>query len=228
MADSIQWFEDADFSSKLGSSKGNAFQSNLKKSATVYLKKFTKGCSQQSEYVVHFHDLPKADFEINRTGDEFQFALKDSQDLISTYWSLGDGTTGSGYSLKHTYNLNGQYEVVASVKSLEGCKSVQKDTIDIVLSTLELADRSNFFIFPNPFHNQVTIKADQNLGEGLTLEIFDIQGNTLYFKEGLAFDNYREITISSDQIEHYSGAMLFVLSSDDFIKTQVVQRIKAD
>lgn len=87
----------------------------------------------------------------------------------------------------HAINLcQGEYKI--SVTDLNGC--VVKDTLEIsdVTSSKNAAFENNLFkLYPNPAVNEVTVEFESRIGgEGVRLEIFDVQGK-LVFSEKYQF-----------------------------------------
>jgi parallel beta-helix repeat protein len=52
--------------------------------------------------------------------------------IISYVWSFGDGTTGSGQKVTHTYTRSGNFKVVLTVTDNEGYSDSLSKTIDVV------------------------------------------------------------------------------------------------
>lgn len=52
------------------------------------------------------------------------FGIQTSPDSVITYsWSFGDGTTGSGKEISHTYATGGTYQVCLHMKTRSGCET---------------------------------------------------------------------------------------------------------
>ena len=92
----------------------------VKDGATTYEKTFLLGSVTPSP----LNTSPKAIFTVSKTtivvGDSVSFdgsASNDPDGIIATYsWVFGDGSTGSGKSVSHTYNTVGVYTVTLTVR----------------------------------------------------------------------------------------------------------------
>jgi PKD repeat protein len=61
------------------------------------------------------------------------FASRDSDGTITSYaWKFGDGTTGSGPAVSHTYKAPGTYMVALTVTDNGGATSVQSNSVTVV------------------------------------------------------------------------------------------------
>ena len=66
-----------------------------------------------------------------KAGNAVQFDASSSiGDIASFSWSFGDGSSGSGSKISHTYNLEGDYTVVLTVTDSRGF-SVQSDPVRV-------------------------------------------------------------------------------------------------
>lgn len=54
-----------------------------------------------------------------------------SEDAVTHEWDFGDGTTGTGQEISHTYNETGQFKAVLKVKDAGGCEDVAEKTVYI-------------------------------------------------------------------------------------------------
>jgi gliding motility-associated-like protein len=50
---------------------------------------------------------------------------------VNFQWNFGDGQTGNGMNVSHTYNANGQYTVTLTVTDANGCSSTTQQVNDI-------------------------------------------------------------------------------------------------
>ena len=96
-------------------------------------------------------------------------------DADTYMWDFGDGNTGEGETVSHTYTENGLFEVtlVASNK----CGSItRKDEINIFITTsTEDFTEENFTISPNPSDGNVEISFPSE-GTNLELTITSMEG----------------------------------------------------
>jgi hypothetical protein len=64
-------------------------------------------------------------------GMTYQFEIKDDGTMISVAWNFGDGTTGNGFRVLHTYASAGTYDVNATVQASAWSVTVTK-TLTVV------------------------------------------------------------------------------------------------
>lgn len=101
------------------------------------------GCENTFSYVKHVpHYMPEVQFQADRQIIDqgfptVHFRVEVLPDM-TCIWDFGDGTTGEGVSVSHTYNLNSEkyYDVMLSVVNAEGCitKSRAQIEADLLLN----------------------------------------------------------------------------------------------
>lgn len=93
----------------------------------LYVTNLQSGCDYTADQVVYVAD-ERAQFTANIPqlckGTEATFTATSiqAQPLIVTYaWDFGDGTTGSGAVVSHTYSMSGIYTVTLNITDINGC-----------------------------------------------------------------------------------------------------------
>ena len=81
--------------------------------------------------------LPTADFEANTVcvGNPTEFhstATVTGQHFASYEWDFGDGQTGEGENVSHTYASPGQYQVTHTVSTSNGCEDTINETVTVI------------------------------------------------------------------------------------------------
>ena len=92
------------------------------------------GCSDVITQTVTVNPLPTSNFTATTVcqGDPTQFTSTTEGDHISSYqWSFGDGQTGTGQAVSHTYTQAGTYQVTLAVETAGGCSDVITQTITV-------------------------------------------------------------------------------------------------
>ena len=109
----------------------------------------------------------------------FTFNDNSTNNPVSWTWDFGDGTTGSGTSLTHTYDAVGSFIVTLIVMDANGC-------IDSIQEVVTVKDIYTFYI-PNTFtpngdgHNDVFGPTGINLDlSNFEMYIFDRWGKMVY------------------------------------------------
>ncbi|MFY0675131.1 MAG: PKD domain-containing protein [Bacteroidia bacterium] len=131
------------------------------------------GCSDTSSFAFNVNDNPIADFSYdnNCLNREIQF-LDESTGNNKRSWDFGDGTTKGGKRPTHTYSNTGDYTIVISATSEQGCIDTETKTINIVD-----APRAGFVIDDNACQNQELDINNTSTGSGVYTWNFG-DGNT--------------------------------------------------
>ncbi len=90
------------------------------------------GCSDQITRTVTVNALPTANFTATDVcqGNPTQFNSTASGGQISTYqWNFGDGQTGNGQTVSHSYARPGTYNVTHTVQTAGGCTDQVSQTV---------------------------------------------------------------------------------------------------
>ena len=92
------------------------------------------GCSDQVTRTVTVHPLPTSNFTATSVcqGNPTQFTSTASGGQINTYqWNFGDGQTGNGQTVSHSYAQPGTYNVTHTVQTAGGCTDQVTQTVDV-------------------------------------------------------------------------------------------------
>jgi PKD repeat protein len=116
----------------------------VKDGATTYEKTFLLGSVTPSP----LNTSPKASFTVSKTtiveGDSVSFdgsASNDPDGIIVSYsWDFGDGSTGSGKSVSHTYNTVGVYTVILTVRDNLAAADSMSATVTVNANQKPVAD----------------------------------------------------------------------------------------
>ncbi len=127
----------------------------------------------------------------------FAYIINNSIGTGLTYtWDFGDGTTGTGANINHSYAGNGPYALCLTVADTAGCTDTFCDTLTVdtngviykmapgfilqigegSLSTSELEEQVNLTIYPNPAKDQLTISIDLDILDNMSYNLTDISG----------------------------------------------------
>ena len=92
------------------------------------------GCSDQVTRTVTVNPLPTSNFTATNVcqGNPTQFTSTASGGQINTYqWNFGDGQTGNGQTVSHSYAQPGTYNVTHTVQTAGGCSDQVTQTVDV-------------------------------------------------------------------------------------------------
>ena len=91
-------------------------------------------CTDDITQTVTVSSNPTANFTATSVcqGEPTQFTSTAAGDHISSYqWSFGDGQTGTGEAVSHTYAQPGNYPVTLNVQTSNGCTDSFTQTVDV-------------------------------------------------------------------------------------------------
>ncbi len=155
-------------------------------------------------------------------------------------WSFGDGNTGTGTQLTHTYSGNGPYQICLTVSDGLGCTDTYCDTVsvdslgmiieaegftlvigeyDAPLSINNTSISNSINIFPNPATDFVNIQF--NAGEKALnrITMYDLSGKVVFEDNGTN-TSANMVTIDTENIE--PGTYLIQMLFDNEIHNQKV------
>ncbi|OFY67199.1 MAG: hypothetical protein A3H98_01130, partial [Bacteroidetes bacterium RIFCSPLOWO2_02_FULL_36_8] len=152
----------------------------------VYVYGKSNYCGSEADLKYSHKDKMTVDFM-----DESM--VSENRKIISYEWDFGDGTKSNAKNNEHTYQHEGKYEVCLTITSTNGidvCSDKICQTIEISLSSEMLRETSEsasidmgqkmdsvqFFIYPNPAQEKISINYDVPAIGEIWLEIFDNKG----------------------------------------------------
>lgn len=100
----------------------------------IYYYTDINGCTDSTISEVTVFEIPDVDFDINMDNACIDFPVEfngiSSSDIILWYWDFGDGTTGLGQNISHTYSEKGNMIITLTVTDAIGCqKEVTKELL---------------------------------------------------------------------------------------------------
>jgi hypothetical protein len=123
--------------------------------------------------------IPLASFTHQASGGHVSFTSTSLNGAIF-WWSYGDGHTGSGASVSHTYASSGTYHITLTVS--QKCKtSIYTDTVSVTVpSGLHSDQESDIRLFPSPASSQVEVDMGSvDISGGCNLFLTDVLGRKL-------------------------------------------------
>lgn len=100
------------------------------------------------------------------------FAVHQPNDpVVSFRWTFGDGTTGVGPEITHTYNIGGEYRVCLTIVTQSGCETKMCNTVRVAGTTQAILQLS-----PNPVINVLHALFLSTHNETVTIKIINSSG----------------------------------------------------
>lgn len=147
---------------------------------SVTVKEPGLGCESTSQIITTtILPSPTALFETSTSfieNDPITFTDK-STGAVSWFWDFGDDKTSAEQNPTHTYVDAGQFEVVLTAYTEDGCSDTHTETLDIITG-LEYQSIFPVSIYPNPALQNVTVQASVTSSTS-QLELSDAQGARL-------------------------------------------------
>ena len=119
-------------------------------------------CTDYITQAVTVNSKPTASFRATSVcqGEPTQFTSTAVGDHISSYqWSFGDGQTGTGQAVSHTYAQPGNYPVTLNVQTSSGCSDSFNQTVDVYAMPVASASA-----LPNTVNYGATTTLSANAG----------------------------------------------------------------
>ncbi|HEX8547100.1 MAG TPA: PKD domain-containing protein, partial [Cytophagaceae bacterium] len=154
-------------------------------------------------------------FKISQgTPNEFKFIDVSSADIHKSYWSFGDGNTGSGGIVVHSYAKPGKYQASLTIATFDEkgntiCKDISYQTVFVDEMNDEI-----IALYPNPINYEGKISL-KNVEKDVDL--------TIYNHEGVPVKKIRNISngITNFSVEELQNGFYFyhIISDGKIIKT---------
>lgn len=157
---------------------------------------------------------PTVDFSGSATGGTTPYA---------TYaWDFGDGNTGTGATVSHTYASPNTYTVELCVTDANGCEDCETQTVTILTIGIDNnTDINELNIFPNPANDVLNIVFNMSEINNVEVKLMNSAGQ-LVFNEALNqfSGNYtKQLNISSLATGNY---MLQIVSQNGVSNRKIV------
>lgn len=145
-------------------------------------------CLVSDQINVTVSHAPSGSFVIqssNPNSGYYQFNANNTSGSIPiTYlWDFGDGSISNLQNPSHTYQSQGTFNVVLIVSNTCGNDTVNMSVFSNNTTGVEdILNVSDLQVYPNPSHGSFTISSESLKAENLTLELLNVQGQSVYFE----------------------------------------------
>ncbi|MBI1184112.1 PKD domain-containing protein, partial [bacterium] len=146
---------------------GNGFKSTIQDPVVVFAQagdfvvkqvvSTTNGCADSSEKKIKINKTPDIAIEFREVGAKVFFDPKDTS-LQNYYWDFGNGETSRFAQPSMTYSKNGQYFILLSAESKEGCKREVSKIINLTKTATGNSVDMEIDVYPNPFVEKITVR----------------------------------------------------------------------
>jgi len=109
----------------------------------------------------------------------------DSSLSVTSYkWNFGDGGTGTGYTVKHSYTADGSYNIKLSVTDGKGCMNTFDSTITVTTTipigiSTPVERTFDMSVYPNPFSDKLQIHFELMKSSPVRISMSDILGKEI-------------------------------------------------
>jgi PKD repeat protein len=167
--------------------------------------------SDTLETEVQVLQLPEADFDFEINSPEVNFSFTGSAANALT-WQFGDGNSGSGPEVSHSYAVSGTYNVVLIVQNECGLDSISSPVSVIGSSTSEFALFSQVKITPNPSEGQFNLFLTSSFAGDCRIQIADMTGRRLLDRSERISEGFQMIPIDASLL---SDGMYMIIISEN-------------
>ncbi len=153
-----------------------------------------KGCTDSATRDIFVLQNPVCDFtasliSLNDSSPIVNFINLSSGGNIDLLWDFGDGSSSTEYSLVHTYDTCGSYNVILSATGTNTCVTVANYILEVCDTLVQIyngvgeeqpASLREFIIFPNPSAGEnLTLSFEIEKEEKVSCFIADITGRLI-------------------------------------------------
>lgn len=137
----------------------------------------------------------------------------------SYFWDFGDGNTSTNENPNHVYEEEGEYTVVQSVITSNGCSvtDVIDLTVNVATSTTDLAAEKFIEVFPNPTNGLLSVNFSFAEAEQIGIQVSDVAGKLLLSQDPVSYRN-NNIQLDLQSFENGTYFLLFQLEEGTVVR----------
>lgn len=136
-----------------------------------------------SDTIGVFQENPVDIAGIDMTADDgngtYGFIASEVEFAVAIYWDFGDGETGTGVEVTHTYASVGTYIVTATGVGDCGDSVSVSYTLEYTVGIDDIPEAKNLIIYPNPSRDVFTIEIKQGASMR-SLLLYNVLGQEVY------------------------------------------------
>lgn len=141
------------------------------------------GCSKGDTINIALIPPPSGTITATPAGEgTYDFSVGSPQNVTTANWDFGDGNTGSGTSLQHTYTVNGDYTVTLVLYGQCDDSIVLTQTVKVedITGIDNLEASGHLVLHPNPAKGRLYINSGTGNLKLLHLEAYNVLGQQVY------------------------------------------------
>lgn len=153
-----------------------------------------KGCKDSTTRDVFVLQNPVCDFtaslvSLNDSNPIVNFTNLSSGGNVDLVWDFGDGNTSTEYSLLHTYDTCGSYNVVLTATGTNTCVTVADYILEVCDTLVQIYNsvddpsttlRVTINVFPNPSNGgSINMSYELSKEEIVSISVFDLSGKLM-------------------------------------------------
>ncbi|MGE0637278.1 MAG: PKD domain-containing protein [Bacteroidia bacterium] len=150
-----------------------------------------KGCTDSTTRDIFVLQNPVCDFtasliSLNDSSPIVNFTNLSSGGNIDLLWDFGDGTSSTEYSLQHTYDTCGSYNVVLTATGTNTCVTVANYILEVCDTLVQIYNGvgeeqsisfKEFIVFPSPSNGElINVNYELENEESVSCFVTDISG----------------------------------------------------
>ncbi len=113
---------------------------------------------------------------VTQNSGQVDFTDASNNNPTTWEWDFGDGNTSMNQNPQHTYSASGMYTVCLTVTNTAGSNTIC-ETVNVVISSIEDLEKIvKVKLFPNPVHDLLNIRLENDQTETLHFQLIDALG----------------------------------------------------
>ena len=204
---------------------------NPKATTTYFLTETitATGCNKMDSSIITVNPMPVAHWSLNYSGIASVFHAADSSLADSSYhWSFGDGNTGTGHRINHTYTKAKAYQVSLRVNNTGGCNDRIDSSVNITMAGIAAAmpNISEIMVYPNPFQAATSLEYSLANAGKVTITLYNMDGRqiaTLLSQDQMP--GHYKFDINAEQYGLKTGTYMLKMMFDNQYISKLIMKL---